>query len=123
MAEKSAPVLLTGASGALGRVLAKGLAAARGLPLLGVNHLAGHALTPRLTEPLAFPYLMLLVSGGHCQFLAVEGPETFRRRRRPLASSPTSSSARQRSDCGSLRSTPRPSRVVACAPPRAQIQP
>jgi len=50
----------------------------RGLPLYGVNHLAGHALTPRLTDEVAFPYLMLLVSGGHCQFLAVEGPERFR---------------------------------------------
>ncbi len=62
-----------------GLMLAKGLAAATGLPLVGVNHLAGHALTPRLTDAIAYPYLMLLVSGGHCQFLAVEGPETFRR--------------------------------------------
>ena len=60
-------------------MFAKGLAAGRGLPLWGVNHLAGHALTPRLVEDVAFPYLMLLVSGGHCQFLAVEGPERFRR--------------------------------------------
>lgn len=62
-----------------GLMLAKGLAAATGLPLVGVNHLAGHALTPRLTDAVAFPYLMLLVSGGHCQFLAVEGPAQFRR--------------------------------------------
>ena len=62
-----------------GLMLAKGLAAATGLPLVGVNHLAGHALTPRLTDGVAFPYLMLLVSGGHCQFLAVEGPAQFRR--------------------------------------------
>jgi N6-L-threonylcarbamoyladenine synthase len=62
-----------------GVMFAKGLAAARGLPLVGVNHLAGHALTPRLVAELDFPYLGLLVSGGHCQFLAVEGPETFRR--------------------------------------------
>ena len=62
-----------------GVMLARGLAAATGLPLIGVNHLAGHALTPRLTEGVAFPYLMLLVSGGHCQFLAVEGPDRFRR--------------------------------------------
>lgn len=62
-----------------GVMFAKGLAAGRGLPLVGVNHLAGHALTPRLVADLAFPYLMLLVSGGHCQFLAVEGPERFRR--------------------------------------------
>ena len=62
-----------------GLMLAKGLAAASGRPMVGVNHLAGHALTPRLTDGIAYPYLMLLVSGGHCQFLAVEGPEAFRR--------------------------------------------
>ena len=62
-----------------GVMLAKGLCAATGLPLIGVNHLAGHALTPRLTEMLAFPYLMLLVSGGHCQFLIAQGPEDFTR--------------------------------------------
>jgi N6-L-threonylcarbamoyladenine synthase len=58
---------------------ARGLSAATGLPLVGVNHLAGHALTPRLTDGLEFPYLMLLVSGGHCQFLIVSGPLAFRR--------------------------------------------
>jgi N6-L-threonylcarbamoyladenine synthase len=47
--------------------------------MIGINHLAGHALTPRLTDDLAFPYLMLLVSGGHCQILIVEGPTEFRR--------------------------------------------
>lgn len=62
-----------------GVMLARGLAAARNIPLIPVNHLAGHALTPRLTDGIAFPYLMLLVSGGHCQFLLVEGPERFRR--------------------------------------------
>ena len=62
-----------------GVMLAKGLCAATGLPLVGVNHLAGHALTPRLTDNLAFPYLMLLVSGGHCQFLRVDGPQAFTR--------------------------------------------
>ncbi len=62
-----------------GVMLARGLAAARGLPLMAVNHLAGHALTPRLTDGIAFPYLMLLVSGGHCQFLLVEGVDRFRR--------------------------------------------
>ena len=62
-----------------GVMLARGLAAATGLPLVAVNHLAGHALTPRLTDGLAFPYLMLLVSGGHCQFLMVEGVDRFRR--------------------------------------------
>lgn len=62
-----------------GVMLAKGLAAGTGLPLVGVNHLAGHALTPRLTDGVDFPYLMLLVSGGHCQFLTVSGPEDFTR--------------------------------------------
>ena len=62
-----------------GVMLAKGLAAGSGLPLVGVNHLAGHALTPRLTDGVAYPYLMLLVSGGHCQFLEVRGPQAFQR--------------------------------------------
>jgi N6-L-threonylcarbamoyladenine synthase len=77
-------IAVTAGPGLIGGVLAgvmfaKGLAAGRGLPLWGVNHLAGHALTPRLIEPLAFPYLMLLVSGGHCQFVAVAGAESFQR--------------------------------------------
>ncbi|CTQ33616.1 tRNA (adenosine(37)-N6)-threonylcarbamoyltransferase complex transferase subunit TsaD [Jannaschia rubra] len=77
-------IAVTAGPGLIGGVLAgvmcaKGLAAASGLPLIGVNHLAGHALTPRLTDGLAFPYLMLLVSGGHCQFLRVEGPDAFTR--------------------------------------------
>jgi N6-L-threonylcarbamoyladenine synthase len=62
-----------------GVMLAKGLAAGSGKPLVGVNHLAGHALTPRLTDGLAFPYLMLLVSGGHCQFLITHGVDRFER--------------------------------------------
>ncbi|WP_136644821.1 tRNA (adenosine(37)-N6)-threonylcarbamoyltransferase complex transferase subunit TsaD [Tabrizicola sp. YIM 78059] len=62
-----------------GVMLARGIAAARGLPLIAVNHLAGHALTPRLTDAVAFPYLMLLVSGGHCQFLLVQGVGRYRR--------------------------------------------
>ena len=62
-----------------GVMLAKGLAAGSGLPLVGVNHLAGHALTPRLTDGVDYPYLMLLVSGGHCQFLRVDGPQDFTR--------------------------------------------
>ncbi|MDO5658757.1 MAG: tRNA (adenosine(37)-N6)-threonylcarbamoyltransferase complex transferase subunit TsaD [Paracoccus sp. (in: a-proteobacteria)] len=62
-----------------GVMLAKGLAAGSGLPLVGVNHLAGHALTPRLTDGVDYPYLMLLVSGGHCQFLRVDGPQAFTR--------------------------------------------
>ncbi|MDO5632459.1 MAG: tRNA (adenosine(37)-N6)-threonylcarbamoyltransferase complex transferase subunit TsaD [Paracoccus sp. (in: a-proteobacteria)] len=62
-----------------GVMLAKGLAAGSGLPLVGVNHLAGHALTPRLTDGLDYPYIMLLVSGGHCQFLRVDGADVFTR--------------------------------------------
>jgi len=62
-----------------GVMLAKGIAVGCGLPLVGVNHLAGHALTPRLTDGVGYPYLMLLVSGGHCQFLSVAGPEDFTR--------------------------------------------
>lgn len=77
-------VAVTAGPGLIGGVLAgvmcaKGLARATDKPLVGVNHLAGHALTPRLVEPVAFPYLVLLVSGGHCQFLVVEGPDRFRR--------------------------------------------
>jgi len=77
-------IAVTAGPGLIGGVLsgvmcAKGLAFGTGLPLVGVNHLAGHALTPRLTDGLAFPYLMLLVSGGHCQFLIVAGPEDFTR--------------------------------------------
>ncbi|MFD3188934.1 tRNA (adenosine(37)-N6)-threonylcarbamoyltransferase complex transferase subunit TsaD [Sedimentitalea sp. HM32M-2] len=75
-------VAVTAGPGLIGGVLsgvmcAKGLCAATGLPLIGINHLAGHALTPRLTDGIAFPYLMLLVSGGHCQVLIANGPDDF----------------------------------------------
>ncbi len=53
----------------VGLMFAKGLAAAANKPLLCVNHLEGHALTCRLTDNVEFPYLLLLVSGGHCQFI------------------------------------------------------
>jgi N6-L-threonylcarbamoyladenine synthase len=46
-------------------------------PLVGVNHLAGHALTPRMIDAIEYPYLMLLISGGHCQFLIVNGTNQF----------------------------------------------
>jgi N6-L-threonylcarbamoyladenine synthase len=62
----------------VGLTTAKALALGAGKPLIAVNHLAGHALTARLTDGVAFPFLLLLVSGGHCQLLAVEGPEKFR---------------------------------------------
>jgi len=63
----------------VGVMTGKGIAAARGVPFLAVNHLEGHALTARLTDGLAFPYLLLLVSGGHCQLLVVEGVGRYRR--------------------------------------------
>ena len=77
-------VAVTAGPGLIGGVMAgvtmaKGIAAGAGLALVGVNHLAGHALTPRLTDGVDFPYLMLLVSGGHCQFLRVDGPQDFTR--------------------------------------------
>lgn len=77
-------IAVTSGPGLIGGVLAgvmcaKGLSAATGLPLIGVNHLAGHALTPRLTDRIEFPYLMLLVSGGHCQFLIVHSADKFQR--------------------------------------------
>lgn len=62
-----------------GMMCAKGIAAGAGLPLVGVNHLAGHALTPRMTDGLHYPYLVLLVSGGHCQFLIARSCEDFSR--------------------------------------------
>ena len=64
----------------VGLVTGKALAHAAGKPLIAVNHLEGHALSPRLADPdLAFPYLLLLVSGGHCQLLLVEGVGAYRR--------------------------------------------
>ena len=64
----------------VGLVTGKALAHAAGKPLVAVNHLEGHALSPRLSDPdLAFPYLLLLVSGGHCQLLLVEGVARYRR--------------------------------------------
>jgi len=64
----------------VGLVMAKALAMAADKPLLAVNHLEGHALSPRLTDAdLDFPYLLLLVSGGHCQILRVEGVGSYRR--------------------------------------------
>jgi len=64
----------------VGLVSAKALAMAGDVPLIAVNHLEGHALSPRLADPaLEFPYLLLLVSGGHCQILRVEGVGQYRR--------------------------------------------
>jgi N6-L-threonylcarbamoyladenine synthase len=63
----------------VGVMTAKAAALAAGKPLVAVNHLEGHALTARLTDDVAFPYLLLLVSGGHTQFLLVEGVGAYRR--------------------------------------------
>lgn len=64
----------------VGLVSGKALAMASGKPLIAVNHLEGHALSPRLAdEALGFPYLLLLVSGGHCQILSVKGVGQYRR--------------------------------------------
>ncbi len=71
-------VAATAGPGLIGGVLVglmtgKAVAQAAGKPFIPVNHLEGHALSPRLSEDCPFPYLLLLVSGGHCQFLEVRG--------------------------------------------------
>lgn len=63
----------------VGLMTAKAIAAAAGKPLIAVNHLEGHALTARLSEGLDFPYLLLLVSGGHTQIVRVAGVGDYRR--------------------------------------------
>ena len=64
----------------VGLVTAKALAMASGKPLIAVNHLEGHALSPRLIDAdLEFPYVLLLVSGGHCQLLRVNGVGDYNR--------------------------------------------
>jgi N6-L-threonylcarbamoyladenine synthase len=81
-------IAATGGPGLIGGVIvgvmtAKAIAASAGKRFVAVNHLEAHALTARLTapadQPLAFPYLLLLVSGGHCQLLDVEGVGRYRR--------------------------------------------
>lgn len=57
----------------VGVMVAKGIAAVTKLPIIAVNHLEGHALTPRLTSDVKFPFMLLLLSGGHCQILSVSG--------------------------------------------------
>ncbi|MFA6219452.1 MAG: tRNA (adenosine(37)-N6)-threonylcarbamoyltransferase complex transferase subunit TsaD [Erythrobacter sp.] len=64
----------------VGLVSAKALAMAGDVPLIAINHLEGHALSPRLADAtIAFPYALLLVSGGHCQILRVDGVGRYRR--------------------------------------------
>ncbi len=63
----------------VGVVTAKAIASVRRIPFIAVNHLEGHALSARLVDDAAFPYLLLLVSGGHCQLLIVEGVGRYAR--------------------------------------------
>ena len=82
-------VCATGGPGLIGGLLvgvmtAKAIAAVFNIPFIGINHLEGHALTVRLTgdeagKEVKFPYLLLLVSGGHCQLLIVKGPGHYKR--------------------------------------------
>jgi N6-L-threonylcarbamoyladenine synthase len=77
-------IAVTAGPGLIGGVLvgvmtAKAIAAVHNIPLVAVNHLEGHALTVRLTEDVPFPYLLLLVSGGHCQLLIVAGVGKYQR--------------------------------------------
>jgi N6-L-threonylcarbamoyladenine synthase len=78
IAATAGPGLIGGVMVAL--LAGKGLALAAGKPLIAINHLEGHALSPRLVDPdLDFPYLLLLVSGGHCQLLEVRAAGDYRR--------------------------------------------
>lgn len=77
IAATSGPGLIGGVM--IGATMAKALAAAHGKPFVAVNHLEGHALTTRLTGATPYPFLLLLVSGGHCQLLAVKGLGDYRR--------------------------------------------
>ena len=77
-------VAATGGPGLIGGVIvgimaAKAIASAQKKPFIAVNHLEGHALTARLTSDIEFPYLLLLVSGGHCQLLVVMGIGNYKR--------------------------------------------
>lgn len=77
IAVTSGPGLIGGVM--VGLMTAKGLALGAGVPLLGINHLEAHALTARLTHGVAFPFLLLLVSGGHCLIAEVTGLGQYRR--------------------------------------------
>ncbi|HEV2649907.1 MAG TPA: tRNA (adenosine(37)-N6)-threonylcarbamoyltransferase complex transferase subunit TsaD [Rhizomicrobium sp.] len=75
IAATSGPGLIGGVM--VGLTTAKALALAAEKPLIALNHLEAHALTARLTDGVEFPFLLLLISGGHCQLLAVEGVGKF----------------------------------------------
>lgn len=77
-------VAVTAGPGLIGGVIvgvmtAKAIASAAEIPIIAVNHLEGHALTVRLVEDVDFPFLLLLVSGGHCQILSVEGVGQYKK--------------------------------------------
>ena len=76
IAATSGPGLIGGVI--VGSMFGKALSSALKKPFIAINHLEGHALTPRLTDNIEFPYLLLLASGGHCQFVAVEGLGKYR---------------------------------------------
>ncbi len=82
--DRLAGIAATAGPGLIGGVMVgltagKAVAMARNLPFSAVNHLEGHALSPRLTGAAPFPYLLLLASGGHCQFIAVRGVGNYTR--------------------------------------------
>ncbi len=77
IAATSGPGLIGGVM--VGLMTAKGIASVHNKPFIAVNHLEAHALTARLTEDIEFPYLLLLVSGGHCQLLIVKGVGDYQR--------------------------------------------
>ncbi len=77
IAVTSGPGLIGGVM--VGLMTAKAIAYASKVPLISVNHLEGHALSVRLTEDVTFPYLLLLVSGGHCQLLVVKAVGDYER--------------------------------------------
>jgi tRNA N6-adenosine threonylcarbamoyltransferase len=77
-------IAVTAGPGLIGGVMvgvmaAKALSFATGKPMIAINHLEGHALSPRLMEKVQTPYLLLLISGGHCQLLEVRGLGQYRR--------------------------------------------
>lgn len=82
--EDLSAVAVAGGPGLIGGVIvgvmtAKAIAMSHNLPFIAVNHLQGHALMARLTEDVMFPYLLLLISGGHCQILVVKAPDSYER--------------------------------------------
>ncbi len=77
VAATSGPGLIGGVM--VGMMAGKAIAASHNLPFIGVNHLEAHALTARLTDKIEFPYLILLVSGGHTQILVAEDVDQYKR--------------------------------------------